>query len=304
MDNPEVGDPLGAAQPFGGDWTLQKLEALEKYLVAFTRIFASNRSAQYFKTLYIDGFAGTGAFTPKSLSDREARGLIDGSARRALKLEHPFDKYAFIDKDQGKLLQLERFVREDTGLLSRTHFIPGDANTEILQLVVSTDWSRTRAVAFLDPFGMQVNWRTIQELGATRGVDLWLLFPIGVGVQRNLARDALPSDWLKQRFVEFVGCEVPTEWYQPAPQQGLFDVAERVEKIVTWPTIADLVLGQLALAFPRVSPWHLVLRNSVNAPLYLLLFAAANPDTPGGTAIKIATDVMKSMGDAARSASQ
>jgi hypothetical protein len=29
---------------------------------------------------------------------------------------------------------------------------------------------------------MQVDWETLKDLGATCGVDLWLLFPFGVGV--------------------------------------------------------------------------------------------------------------------------
>lgn len=304
MENLEVGGLAEVAKPFGGDWTLQKLEALNKYLGPFTRIFAKNPAASYYSTMYIDGFAGTGAFVPKTLSDREARWLIDGSARLALKVEFPFNRYVFIDKDRRKLLELERYVREETSLLSRTCFLPGDANVEISRVLARTDWERTRAVAFLDPFGMQVNWRTLEAIGATRAIDLWLLFPIGVGVQRNLARDTPPSDQMKGRFLEFLGCEMPTEWYKPAAQQGLFDATERFQKTVTWPTIAELVLARLATAFARVCPWHLVLRNSTNAPLYLLLFAAANPDTPGETAIRIATSVMRSMGDAARSTSQ
>lgn len=40
------------------------------------------------------------------------------------------------------------------------------------------DWNETRAVVFLDPFGLQINYGTLQLLGATRAVDLWYLVPV------------------------------------------------------------------------------------------------------------------------------
>lgn len=48
---------------------------------------------------------------------------------------------------------------------------------------------RRRAVVFLDPFGMQVEWRTIERIGQTKAIDLWILFPLGVAVNRFLTKD-------------------------------------------------------------------------------------------------------------------
>lgn len=45
---------------FGGHWTQEKLEKLEKYLRAYTRIFERNPRAAFFDTTYVDAFAGTG----------------------------------------------------------------------------------------------------------------------------------------------------------------------------------------------------------------------------------------------------
>lgn len=55
---------------FGGDaWTERKLDALGRYLVAWRKIFISNPGARYFKTLYVNAFAGTGSRkNPKSTS--------------------------------------------------------------------------------------------------------------------------------------------------------------------------------------------------------------------------------------------
>uniref|UniRef100_UPI003159666C hypothetical protein n=2 Tax=Cupriavidus TaxID=106589 RepID=UPI003159666C len=42
---------------FGGEWTEQKLVALQKYLEAYRQIFTKNERARYFRTVYIDAFA-------------------------------------------------------------------------------------------------------------------------------------------------------------------------------------------------------------------------------------------------------
>ena len=81
---------------FGGAWTLIKLEALEKYLMAFNIAL----SKQNFTRLYIDAFAGTGRCDVKV--DGEKRS-IDGSARRALATNPPFHRFCFIEL-QKKML--------------------------------------------------------------------------------------------------------------------------------------------------------------------------------------------------------
>ena len=64
---------------FGGDaWTERKLDALGRYLVAWRKIFISNPGARYFKTLYVDAFAGTGSRkNPKSTSAVDQYNLFD-----------------------------------------------------------------------------------------------------------------------------------------------------------------------------------------------------------------------------------
>ena len=44
---------------FGGDWTEDKLRRLREYLIAYRHIFTGNPRAAYFKTWYVDAFAGT-----------------------------------------------------------------------------------------------------------------------------------------------------------------------------------------------------------------------------------------------------
>jgi hypothetical protein len=52
---------------------------------------------------------------------------------------------------------------------------------------------------FLDPYGMQVEWSTIEALAATKAVDLWYLFPLGVGVARLLTHSGeIDEGWQNQ----------------------------------------------------------------------------------------------------------
>jgi three-Cys-motif partner protein len=55
-----------ADHKFGGDWTEIKLSRLHKYLKAYRHIFTRNEKARYFKTWYVDAFAGTGLRTQAS----------------------------------------------------------------------------------------------------------------------------------------------------------------------------------------------------------------------------------------------
>jgi hypothetical protein len=45
----------------GGAWTEQKLACLQKYLQSYCQIFSKNERARYFRTHYVDAFAGTGS---------------------------------------------------------------------------------------------------------------------------------------------------------------------------------------------------------------------------------------------------
>lgn len=75
---------------FGGDWTIEKLERVRKYLVAYATIM--NR--QKFRFAYIDAFAGTGYRNFKDdgknvplfpeIFEQETRKFLEGSARIAV----------------------------------------------------------------------------------------------------------------------------------------------------------------------------------------------------------------------------
>ena len=49
---------------------------------------------------------------------------------------------------------------------------------------------------FLDPYGMQVEWETIRSIASTQAIDLWVLFPLGMGMSRVLVKSGqIPDSW-------------------------------------------------------------------------------------------------------------
>ena len=175
-----------AQRPFGSLHTIDKLDCLERYLKAYLKVF-KNRPG--IRTMYVDAFAGTGDIPTASSYDELPLGLEDqefivGSARRALALPECFSEYVFIEKKRGNALALEKLRAANPE--KNIQIKNADANFGLRQLCAERDWQKCRAVVFLDPFGSQVDWVTLEELGKTKAIDLWYLFPAGLSVHRQL----------------------------------------------------------------------------------------------------------------------
>jgi three-Cys-motif partner protein len=290
---------------FGGDWTEVKLARLDKYLKAYRTIFTGNVKARYFKTWYVDAFAGTGSRSAPDAAAKEAellfedvyedadtKGYRDGSAKIAISLPDPFDNYLFIEKSKNRVKELKTMIGKDhPSLVARCDFRHGDANAVLKTWCGERDWKKERAVVFLDPYGMQVEWTTIEALAATKGIDLWYLFPLGVGVARLLKRDGkIDETWQNRLDLLFGTSAWRTRFYEVQTTQTLFGDQESVERTATVENIRAFINERLAGSFAGVAK-GLVLRNSKSSPLYLLCFAAANK-RGAPTALRIAQDIL------------
>ncbi len=287
-------------QQFGGDWTAEKLDRVRKYLVAYAKIMRS----QDFRFAYIDAFAGTGYNTPRAkkedgtllfpeLADDDAASFLDGSARIALKVDPRFTKYIFIEKDPERVDELVKLKDEFPKLRSDIVVVNADANAYLRDLCENRKWSRNRAVLFLDPFGMQVTWDTMKAIAKTKAIDLWILFPLGIGVNRLLRRDAkIPKSW-QRRLDDFFGTrDWQDAFYKTTTEEGLFGNEAKTEKVAGFDSIGRFFVERLKSIFPGVAKNPLALLNSANTPLYLLCFAAGN-ERGAKTAVKIAQDILK-----------
>ena len=176
----------GKGHQFGGDWTSRKLEILKGYLKSYTTALKDKpTAANPFRKAFIDAFAGTGyrdarrdeskAPSAQNLlfpdfSGNEPQSLLDGSARLALQITPRFDRYIFIERNRERCAELEELKREFPDLAMDIDVRQGDANLQIQDLC-SKDWSSRRAVLFLDPYGMQVEWQTIEAIAGTKAID-------------------------------------------------------------------------------------------------------------------------------------
>jgi len=290
---------------FGGTWTDEKLARVAKYLSAYTTIFRANERARFFTTIYIDAFAGSGTRIPSSHddgstplfadieADPEARQFKLGSAANALRVSPDFERYVFIESDRNKIRELGTLIGQHPDKRERVQTLSEDANRALLRLVRETDWRTHRAVAFLDPYGMAVEWSTIEALARTKAIDLWLLFPLGQAVNRLLVRREIPTGGFADALTRCFGTDDwRTVFYQPSRQGELFGGDPGVEKIASFDTIAAFFRERLATVFEQVAPTSLPLFNSRNIPLFLLCFAAGN-ERGAPTAIRIANDVLR-----------
>ncbi len=289
---------------FGGEWTNIKLNILEKYLKAYTTILKK----YHYKIAYIDAFAGTGYIKNKQKSSKgnslslfeieEAKDFILGSTLRALKVVPEFDKYIFIDINESNLEKLKEVVKQDfSEKEGRCDFINQDAN-EYLANLCKKNWEKHRAIVFLDPFGMEVKWKTIELIAKTEAIDLWILFPFGIGVNRLLTRDLnkMPKAW-QLKLDSIFGTDIWKEaFYERKTDHTLFESKENRNKIATFDNIANFYLNRLKTIFTGVVEKPFYLYNSKGNPIFLYCFASGNKKG-SKTAIKIAKDILiKEMG--------
>jgi three-Cys-motif partner protein len=287
---------------FGGEWTTRKLEVLAGYLQGYTNALKN----QPFQKLYIDAFAGTGYRDARranegdllhntlfpDMADPEPQSFLEGSARLALQVNPQFDRYIFIERSPEHCTRLESLKAEFPGVTKKIDIRQGDANAKIQELC-ATDWRSKRAALFLDPYGMQVEWKTIEAIAKTKAIDLWLLFPLGIGVNRLLTKSGdIPESW-RRRLNLLLGTE---DWYEEfykiETMPTLFgDDNERVIK-ATMETMGRYFTNRLKTIFAGVAEEPGVLRNSANNPLYLLCFAVGN-ERGRDIALRIAQHLLK-----------
>ncbi|MBQ5714139.1 MAG: three-Cys-motif partner protein TcmP [Bacteroidaceae bacterium] len=295
--------PMSVAEPssWGGQWTEDKLDAFEKYVKAYLTIMNSNRDKYRWKLIYFDGFAGSGSRTVLSDNNREENSLFaeynildevdtyKGAAERVLNIEQRgFDSYFFVDKDNdsSKKLQQKLSKYEDSRELI---FITSDANAELHKLADRMRRDKSiSSLVLLDPFGMQVDWASIENLRNTR-TDLWILIPTGIIVNRLLDKNGELTHI--ERLKSFFGKDegfLREYFYRQKQEQTLFGEINIIEKIEhPIKRIAELYIQRLGEIFKNVTPEPLVLFNRKHTPIFHFACASNNQ-----TAIKIASEII------------
>ncbi len=180
---------------------------------------------------------------------------------------------------------MTRRVSELEGLKSEfpdrsIEIVNADANEAISALCQNTNWRSTRGVVFLDPYGLQLTWDTLIAISRTKALDIWVLFPSGMGLNRLLTKTGeIPQEWQdtldrslgthEWRVAFYRNEDVEaTSLREPADTQLRTRTREKMEKYY---------LDRLRSIFPVVSNACVRLTNSKDQTMYLLCFASANP---------------------------
>lgn len=124
---------------------------------------------------------------------------------------------------------------------------------------------------------MQVEWKTIESVAETNAIDMWVLFPLGIGVNRLLTKTGeIPGSWRERLNILLGTTDWYDEFYRVETSPTLFGSDEEHVIKASTETIGRYFNDRLRTIFSEVASEPKVLRNSRNCPLYLLCFAAGN----------------------------
>lgn len=290
---------MTSKKTWGGPWTEEKLEAFEDYVKAYLTVMKDYREKYHWTLCYFDGFAGNGTRSEEEISEEisvvadmfgeevapEELYVYRGAAERVVRIEEQgikgFDTFFFIDKDKKSCDALEEHLRQFR-FSGTPYFHDWDANFALASL---SKWMKARygrkALVLLDPFGMQIDWTSIQAM-KDLDIDLWILIPSGVIVNRLLRRDYVAEKGFlhPEKLKAFFGLteeEIKQAFYTEVKEPSLFG-EENVKNIkLEGPIqrIAELYVKQLKGVFPYVTD-PLVLDSSKGRPLFHFVFASKN----------------------------
>jgi len=272
-----------------GPWAKEKLDSLDRYLNYYTTRLKNQTWCR--GTFFIDAFAGPGVspvrdsqsevrvggdtpdlFGPRSEDPRQAETeFVRRSPRVALGLKNRFSDYIFIERDPDRLAALRELQHEPDFAGLRIEVLDGDANVELVQFLSRpVDWRTHRGVVFLDPFGMQVPWTTIEAIAKTRGLEVLINFPFGMAINRLLTVSGdIPRSWEHRLDTAFGSPEWRDLVYETANDlAGTRKVkrADAAERVLGW------FSERLRTAFGHASRAQLI-KNTKGNPLYYLIWA-------------------------------
>lgn len=257
-------------QQFGGVWTVEKLEAVESYLNAFTTAMKN----QKFTTVYIDAFAGSGTCRVGSKANHLE---IEGSALRSILIKNKFDKYFFVEENEENCKELRRICSQynevDVDVTKK------DCNEFIKDIIQNKNYmsKEKRGVIFLDPFAMSVDWETIEIIGKTGRLDTWYLFPLSA-VLRCAAHD--PDKVLDEKLIRFFGTDQWKSWYEDQEESRTSD------------DVLTFCADRMRKVFSTVSEPAILKIN--NIPYYALFFACSSKsEKANALSQRIAKSILK-----------
>ena len=273
---------------WGGNWTKKKIEILVEYAKAYLTIM---KERTYWNLLYFDGFAGSGIITKGNRIDLD---ITRGAARRIVEIDEPrpFDHYYFVEKNKRNAELLKQNT-EDIYPHKNITIKVEDCNVKLKDLanyLQSDKGKKTKVLSYIDPYGMQLEWISIIDL-AKAGIDIWILAPTGMGVNRLLKKNGDISDIWIERLEKFLGLsekEIRNYFYKEQTHLTLFGEEKHLSKEENAIERAAMLYKERLLTVFKYVSKPFILKSTKGNIMYHLFLASNNY-----TALKIANDITK-----------
>lgn len=248
--------------------TLDNLYWIRCYVHQFTTALSPEASHKnppfkgFSQRNYIDLLCGPGLCVVQKSRTEEP-----GSSIVALSAKYPFSHYYFVDVEDRSVAALKQ--RIDRGGYapgaSKRYFV-GDCNERVHDILDSTDLQASVNLAVVDGFSIECHWSTVELPASCRRMDLIILYPQGMTINRNL------HIWATERpnaLDEFFGT---TDWRKI--YQGACGQPSRCIR-----GFLDLYQDNLRrLGYADTDQVHEELvRSAGGQKLYYLIFASRHP---------------------------
>jgi len=168
----------GLIIPEVGPWGLDKYNLVGHY----ANLFTTTMKEKWENMIYIDLFSSSGYAKIENTGK-----IVKSSAMIALSLPIKFSKYIFCDEKEELIKALEIRVKRDFPNLD-TKFVCGNCNFKIQEIISHIPrYSKTNRVlsfCFVDPFALEIHFKTLKMLGTLR-MDFLILIATGMAAKRN-----------------------------------------------------------------------------------------------------------------------
>jgi three-Cys-motif partner protein len=114
----------------------------------------------------------------------------------------------FIEPTRHRAETIRKLAESRKNPEAVVHVRTGDCNPILPEFLAAFDPARSRGLAFLDPFGMQLTWDTLSTIAGVSGLAVWYWFSLE-GVLRQAPRSRAKMTPDKQASLE--------RWPRPDP---------------------------------------------------------------------------------------
>jgi len=242
-----------------GAWTAKKLDYLTRYIEIFETAMRDKWGARN----YIDLLSG-----PGKNRIRNSKKILLGSPLIALTTPHPFTGYYFVELSEQNKDALEQWCNSSP-FFHRVKLYSGDCNVVVNEITseLKRNENRSLNLAFLDPEGLELQWKTVARLASIKRMDIILYYP-ELGLNLNM-----------RKLYQAEGETAIDLFFGGRNWRDIF--AHHQDKVGLHRLLIDLYKSNLvSLGYTEVflgdeEVGEPLIRNRLrNAPLYRLIFAS------------------------------